>query len=119
MDREKKSFEHINELDNFGLTIIKSVLSKEESSKIYNRLNEIEVTRNGYDVFEDSTRYILWNPYRDDPELFLNKTNNPQIMDIVTKTLKEQVNLGSFGAIRSKKGEYKPNTHIDSRIPIR
>ena len=108
----------IEHLEMYGYAIEQNVIPTEECEKMSKACDEIEAEKqvNGT-LFSNDNQALLFNVHLEKPEIFLNKIDIPQVMDVVHKVLKEEFILSNFHATH-------PNTkggnriHQDIHIPI-
>ena len=108
----------LQHLEEYGYAIQENVISKEDCDVMTSALDDIMGKKKDEKTLQSTDeKTILFNVHLEKPDIFLNKIDIPQVMDVVSKVLKEEFILSNFnGTLSGPKGGN--GIHIDSRIPI-
>jgi len=108
----------IEHLKLYGYAIEENVIPVEECEKMSKACDEIKMKKRENDqLYSNNNQDLLFNVHLEKPEIFLNKIDIPQIMDIESKVLKEEFILSNFHATHSST-QGGSRIHQDIHIPI-
>lgn len=108
----------IEHLEHFGYAIAENIIPESECNKMTQILDEMEshYREEKNNEFITDTQIQIPNVHLLNPDVFLDKINLPEIMDVASKIFQEPFILSNFNGSRSlPKGGNR--IHIDSRMP--
>lgn len=110
----------VEHLKRFGYAIEPNVVPVEECEKMASVLDEIESEQRkaGTISYSNTAQITIDNTHLIRPDIFLNKINIPNVLEVVSEVLGQDFILSSVSASRSGPDGGK-NHHTDSRMPIR
>lgn len=108
----------IEHLETYGYAIEQNVIPVDECEEMAKALDEIKTKKQkAGTIYSTESQTVLFNVHLEEPDIFLNKIDIPQVMDVASKVLKDEYILSNFnGSLSGTKGGNR--IHIDSRIPI-
>jgi|TARA_B110000495_G_C23033882_1_gene616690 ectoine hydroxylase-related dioxygenase (phytanoyl-CoA dioxygenase family) len=108
----------IEHLKIYGYAVEKNVIPIDECKKMSKACEAIKIKKQKESkLFENSNQSLLFNVHLENPDIFLNNIDIPQVMDIQSKVLKEEFILSNFHATHSS-SKCGSRVHQDVHIPI-